>query len=670
MQERDLHDPATEPSVAFRHMWTVFARGRIRSWVVEDGIAYVLSDGAVAAIRLHDGHTLWSQHGGKKFGEGWIVVEPDVVFVAYRRERWIDFEELFAAFDRKTGARRFKRKVASIKLRDVFDGVIYSVDRRGRASAVDFSTGKVRWKRFVLPYPSLNYPSLNANGDVLLVCLRYCPKFALDARTGQELWRTEEKGIGPYVFTAGLMVLLQGDEFVARNPRTREELWRCPSLERADSFVLGDLWILEDGHEVVAIELQSGKIAWRRWINSTEMSRENRLPSGRSARVGELVLIQKEGIHAIDQDGRLQWRSERLKGLAPMGDDGEVLAMADEDKIHGYVREAEDPVPTDRKACRHRIEEMVRRFEALDPWEREILDAMRPDSFDALLNGILERHRSDTGLEALAFRALTEDRLGTVVEAFLRDIEVWRIVEGEIPDLDFISKKHFLFAEWLAAPEFRDFAAPYLLKALKGLPPKDWGSESLAHPIVETLIEMGYEPAIEWLAKGMDDERVAETFRRHLFATLASMGPQAATVVADRARRQEIHREHWPDVSRPAETELERAVEAAFAASPLTSRSTLLDFPEGMPPFAMRGSRSICHTQYEPPEEHEYVSAKRRQAQIGISIIDADRLEEGGTVRIMVSAYWGPTSAVTWEVWVERFDDIWISKKIVVLCRS
>jgi hypothetical protein len=434
--------------------------------------------------------------------------------------------------------------------------------------------------------------------------------------------------------------------------------------------VLGDLLILEDGHEVVAIELQSGRTAWRRSINVAQTSRENRLPSGRSARIGDMVLIQKEGLHAIGRDGLLQWRSERLKGLAPMGDDGEVLAMADEDKIHGYARGSEDPVPTDGEARRHRIEEMVRRFEALDPWEREILDAMRPDSFDALFNGILERHRSDTGLEALTLRALTEDRLGTVVEAFLRDTEVWKIVNGEIPDLDFISEKHFLFAEWLVSPNFRGAAAPHLLKALKGLPAKDWGSENRAHPIVEALIEMGYEPAIEWLAKGMDDERVDETFRRHLFATLASMGPQAAAAVADRARRQEILREHWPDVSRLAETELERAVEAAFAASPLSPRSTLLKFPEGMTPFAMRGSRCICHTQYEPPGEHEDVSAKRRQAKIGISIIDADRLEEGGTVRIMVSAYRGPTSAVVWEVWVEQFGDVWISKKIVVLCRS
>lgn len=154
----------------------------------------------------------------------------------------------------------------------VADGMVFVTNRAGFLYAVDASSGQQLWRVELGKYVIRTTPTYR---DGTLYLVAGFDALALDARTGEQRWRTNIRYAGtasPTVTNTAMYVVSQEGWLYAFSPKDGSELWKLstdgisfgsPSV-RGDRLVLGT-----DKGMVMGLNPKTGRTAWKRDLESS-----------------------------------------------------------------------------------------------------------------------------------------------------------------------------------------------------------------------------------------------------------------------------------------------------------------------------------------------------------------------------------------------------------------
>lgn len=211
----------------------------------EDGIIYVGSlDKYVYALDAETGDLLWDQLLGGSIS-GSIAVGEDLLYVG-------SFDKQLHALDKATGQIRWSVPEAGTEDwiwagPTLADGVVYFADKKGNIFAVNAETGSALWSAQI---SGAIVASPVVNGDRVFIAsagqlpgaedqgIRQGALIALDAKTGEELWREETSAplyTTPVLVGESIVIALppgQTDLLIVYSQADGDELWRfSPPVE-------------------------------------------------------------------------------------------------------------------------------------------------------------------------------------------------------------------------------------------------------------------------------------------------------------------------------------------------------------------------------------------------------------------------------------------------------
>lgn len=262
-----------------------------------DGVVYAADrQGLVTAVNAESGRRVWR-----------LDISPSKPF------------SLFSVFKKGPPAR-----VSGGLVYD--NGILYFGTENGRMYAVDAENGSINWEvnvpGEVISAPAVGEGNLVAHlGNGLLV--------ALDIENGEERWRHEEevpplslRGTSQPIINSGgvivgtnngraaVLILESGqlawDERVA-TPSGSSDLDRIVDID-ASPVVLGDtIYMLAFNGELIAMELRSGSVVWRRDYNGYRTPQVT----------GNRIFVTTSDSHVVSLErmgGNERWRNNDLYG--------------------------------------------------------------------------------------------------------------------------------------------------------------------------------------------------------------------------------------------------------------------------------------------------------------------------------------------------------------------
>ena len=244
--------------------------------VLSNGLVYILTSsvvqGRLLALDAATGAQRWSQPIGYSSGCGATpaVVQGLVYAPASRR---------MAAFDARTGAVRWRAGDAwcsASATPTVLKGKLFTTTSGPNVEARDARSGKLLWSRRVCigKPPGCFYATTFgplAAGDGIVYVTNYGGSMAAyDMETGRQLWsRIVGSGVidsAPVVEGDVVYVSVHDDYLYALNRRTGAELWRAPTghfNHSTPALAYGLLYVGSDGNGVSAIDAQTGAVRWQ-----------------------------------------------------------------------------------------------------------------------------------------------------------------------------------------------------------------------------------------------------------------------------------------------------------------------------------------------------------------------------------------------------------------------
>lgn len=641
------------PKPPFRHRWSIQTPGYFHDLGVADGIAYMATDGAVAAIRLRDGVTEWFQPCPPSRYGGSMDVGEDSIFVFDHGPARV------TEFDRRTGRIRWQKDLPKMAQHTYRDGVLFlGWERQKKAftyAAIDVKTKQPRWVRpMASTPPAYPYRAMSTPRAVFVEGFDY----PLDIETGNDIPGHEPL---PHSVQAvyGEIALVHGASgWEARDAGSGALLWRNDRLGFTSSIIVhGDNFAFRNEEGVIALDPRTGKVVWDyplkpKPVPSSSLFFRKPHPfwdprEGEMASLGDTLWVQDTMVHALDLSGNRRWRTARLNGIDAVWSDGDVVAMREDNRLFGYAAGELEPAPRGEAARRRWAEEMAPRHQGLDPWERKRMSDLGEDAFDALFAAARKPLEPPHYLEQALFEAVGPQASHKLVTALSMTIDrEWRA----------------RLIQMMRYTKDPDVTGPRVLDELLALPLSDWpGNKAL-----DAVLASEYEPAALHLWKAYEDPDSAPSVREAILWKIAGLGPWAAGKVAEEIRARPLRPEHWPDVRRVvAERDIEHALEAVFA---LTDKEAPwyrgkkdkwameVNFPRGVTPFAMRGTEVICLTR---PDAMETGAA---DYSFSLSLKDEiqDEYAEGTTLQIMVGRVWGPRAGHWIAVFVRKVQGAWV----------
>ena len=250
------------------------------------GIAFVgTRDGWLHALRP-DGSIVWEFQAGGPFGPP--ALDGDTVYVgstdgnlyavaiATGKTRWVyaaredlttrpalagglvvvaSLADTVFAVDVATGAWKWHHRreqkgqgltvhgAASVQ---VGSGLAFAGYSDGYVAALDLATGAPRWERRVAPPGTyVDVDGIALDGDRLYVAAYSGKAFALEAKTGKEVWSFAAPGADQIAVLAGQVILVTPSSVIALAPTTGAPIWTTPlsgSPEGAPS--LAGKWLI------------------------------------------------------------------------------------------------------------------------------------------------------------------------------------------------------------------------------------------------------------------------------------------------------------------------------------------------------------------------------------------------------------------------------------------
>ncbi len=227
--------------------------------VFVDGVLYVgAQNGQLYALNTETGAEIWHTASGSL---------PSAVAVAGELVFNNDGIGRTQAFRRDTGEKIWSVEIsgAGYGAPLVIDNIVYAVSERG-VYALDRLTGKKVWEkntgshRGFVPSPAFSDGTLYFGVGPTF--------YALDAQTGQELWKIQSKTWFYGAALANHFVYVGNDDgyFYAFNPKTGEEIWKSPLAGAgwsSPAIANGRVYVGNRDQHLYAFDAQTGSELWK-----------------------------------------------------------------------------------------------------------------------------------------------------------------------------------------------------------------------------------------------------------------------------------------------------------------------------------------------------------------------------------------------------------------------
>ena len=258
----------------------------------------VASATAVTVLPVATVNSVWSQPGGQADNApGHLMLNGGL------SQRW--------SVDVGRGSTKRGRVIASPI---VFDGKIFTLDSRGRVSAVSQAGGRTIWSRKLTPKAEKDYEGygggLAISSGRLYVTTGYGRVYALSPSNGSEIWvkvvgepiRTSPTAINGKVFAITAL-----GNFICLSGEDGSEVWRYQGLPESASMMSNASPAVAGGTviapyasgELIAFDIESGSPIW-----TESLSRANR--GALSALRNASRPVVKDGVvYAIGHAGRM-----------------------------------------------------------------------------------------------------------------------------------------------------------------------------------------------------------------------------------------------------------------------------------------------------------------------------------------------------------------------------
>jgi outer membrane protein assembly factor BamB len=654
------------PRPPFRRVWTYAVGLPIEAVAVGVNVAYVVDAREVGALDLLTGEMRWRSRL-PAFGPlvRHVACDDRYVYLSLLHGN----RSMLVAYDAATGRRWWKKRVG-LASRFAVDGELLVTQWKQDAYvALDPVTRRVRWtvrrdRSGDTPEP----PHLA--GDLVLLPDGDTGILAIERKSGAMRWHVEASGAALIGTVDGLAIGRLPGTVVAWRLATGEPVWEHPVQDRFEALLVGESLVVPDSETVTFLAAETGRVReryrYRRPRGVPPSAREvvagrGQVDRGRIAAVGRTVVLEDRACLAFDATGRRLWRSSHLHGLTALWSNGEVLVASDPYHLYGFVHGKPPSIPktpSDRVAL---AEALVPQFDRLDARERQIVGHLLPESFPPLLrlwiDVGLRRGKGGTSEHALRLpltrfeesweilqRGMSPATTPLVVDAIRR---LPRENVAVVPLIDLL--RHG------ADPQV---AGPVLLEYVRAVPPSRWSSDARIEHALDALASQAYDPGLDLLIGVLDSPQVSPAVYERLYTDLARSGARGAAAVVRHRRREPIQPERWPGIERQAESDAEKATEAAFDAVARFgwAQPIQVGFPEGIAPFAMHGAQALC---YGDDSAFRDGRARWRIDLFFVNEPPPERAPEGTTARLIVDTYVGPTSAQGMEVEVRKFGSEW-----------
>ena len=242
-------------------IWTkrLGSSASISAPVFVDGVLYVgAQNGQLYALNTETGTEIWHTASGSLPSA--VAVAGDLVFNN-------DGIGRTQAFRRDTGEKIWSVEIsgAGYGAPLVIDNIVYAVSERG-VYALDRLTGKKVWEkntgshRGFVPSPAFSDGTLYFGVGPTF--------YALDAQTGQELWKIQSKTWFYGASLANHFVYVGNDDgyFYAFNPKTGEEIWKSPLAGAgwsSPAIANGRVYVGNRDQHLYAFDAQTGSELWK-----------------------------------------------------------------------------------------------------------------------------------------------------------------------------------------------------------------------------------------------------------------------------------------------------------------------------------------------------------------------------------------------------------------------
>lgn len=547
-----------------------------------NGVAYVVTDQVVTAVRLLDGSTEWTYSWPKEGSGGSLELGEESLFVFMECEASHEVYE----FDRRTGEVTWRKQLPENSQHAYRNGVLFTGwDTKGSRptyAAIDARTKQPLWARPGIRSSAARRPHGLLTSRAVILESPDALAVALDVESGEERWRVGHQLGAIYTVFEEIVLLMEEKGVVARDSATGGELWKNETICAWDAAVHGGNFVVRFQDRLIAFDPPTGKIVWEyplKWENTVDSAPFTttrwKTSEGDMVALAGTLWVQDTLTHALDANGNRRWRTARLNGTDPVWTDGARLVTRKGGGLYGYTAGEAEPVPRGTAERRGWAEEMAPRFSGLDPWERKRMSDLGEDAFDALFAVARKGRKPASDLESALWHSIGPAAASQIANAFSATIDPeWQ--------------KHLLHMMRLAkSPEA---FGPSLLAELQTRPLSEWGRGGL----IATLLQFGYAPAAPLLWNAFENDVTASSVKGDILWQISKSSPWAAGKVAERIRTRTLRLDHWPDTTRTAESDVERALEAVFALCDKGGVKLEVTYPDGVEPFAMRGSENVC----------------------------------------------------------------------------
>jgi hypothetical protein len=462
---------------AMRRTWTAFPGNDPKVIGAWGDAIYYTSRSHIGALDRRTGRTRWKvpRLGQAVLTQSRIVVDFST---AGRQE--------LASLDLRTG--KVLKAVPQVgRLSDLvaYGNRVYVLREGTQLAAYDDTLEKKFWTRNLASKPQ--YPSgyLAADGQTVIAALWNRGTYALDVEKGSERWKVETQYPSAPVLSDGLVFMRERSSEV-RDARTGDVRWTA-SFPFNWLVVRNEVAFVEHEARIAGLDWKTGQLLWDR-PGGTNVNRG--WPRTYPATDSDGMWIRSDRVRNFAGDGTVRWEMDID---LPVYADADLWVTREENRILGYRPGRRTEIPATESERESLAYELVRNYENLDGYERDLLVRLAPHGVEALLARLVnwEKEIATASPRSEALRSLVYRMESRLVGAFRPE------------------QTDALLATLEQLP--RSIGYEYLLKLMleKG---------DLSRPIPGLLkrLRMGYDETLTKIAARSTDAQAVEFMRKTL----------------------------------------------------------------------------------------------------------------------------------------------------------
>lgn len=370
----------------------------------------------------------------------------------------------------------------------------------------------------------------------------------------------------------------------------------------------------------------------------------------------------KESSEVDHAEGDRTWKSRALTGLTPVGSNQGTLFARWGRVLYAFGLGAEPRLPSEPAERLELAKGLVGRVGTLTPFEFQQLGELAPESVAPMAEALVPSFQS--WCEALKeYRTLPcweQNGQGRELLASLEKVIRADDIKVLIHAYDRMHPEEFTrltFLDIIMAKGEPSEVIPFL-------------QEQIRESFVAKRRFLGEEiqrRGFEYLAdEGKDSEKfLIDMFREEprsrplLYPVLARAGANAAAALIAFRKERGVVPAHWPDLDRDAESDREKAIEAAFDCMTRyrSDQPAEVAYPSGFVPFRMSGTNGICYTKgnkHESGKVDEFILVHCPEDEPA-----PEPDSDSGEIVLEYVTYHGPLAAAGYHVWLRKFGDEW-----------